>query len=67
MDLKMIKIEGFETFGCPFTIVFLAHDIKDAEVLFYEKHPNADSGLFQRVVDEFGYKISTTVFEVWIG
>lgn len=65
--IKMIKIEGFEMFGCPLTMVFLAHDIEDAKDLFHEKYPNAELDIFQDVVDKFGYEVSTTLVEVHQG
>ena len=65
--IKMIKIEGFEMFGCPLVMVFLAHDIEDAKDLFYEKYPDTELGVFQGVVDKFGYEVSTTIVEVHQG
>lgn len=65
--IKMIKVEGFEIFGCSLVMVFLAHDIEDAKTLFNEKYPNADSNTFQDVIDKSGYEVSTTLIEVHQG
>ena len=54
-------------FGCPLVMVFLAHDIEDAKDLFYEKYPDTELGVFQGVVDKFGYEVSTTIVEVHQG
>ncbi len=60
----MIKVEGFEMWGCPFTIVFSTNDLVKAEQQFYENYPKAADDLFQRIIDKFGYEKNEDLFEI---
>ncbi len=63
----MIRVDGFEQFGCPFVIVFLANNIKECKTLFYKEYPTADPELFGKVVDKHGYQDVGYLVEVSIG